>query len=161
MAGQSVLQSKSLQIHCISVSFCMFLISPTSINNSIQISMNNALFHLIKNDANLNILSVFVFILVFIFSCSGVERRKCNSLWHAGSADCRCLLGALLNSQYSGMQAGSGLVTLREAPPKLSPGSKGHCPNSDCTPPPSSGHSGALYFRTELSNFVKLPCWWL
>ena len=54
-------------------------------------------------------------------------------------------------------------LQLREAPPKLSPGSKGHCPNSDCPPPPlpSSGHSGALYFRTEMSNFVKSLCLWL
>ena len=50
-------------------------------------------------------------------------------------------------------------LDVREAPLKMSPGSKGHCPNSDCTPPPlSNGHSGALYFRTELSNFVKSPC---
>ena len=29
----------------------------------------------------------------------------------------------------------------------------GHCPNSDCTPPlHSNGHSGALYFRTDLSK---------
>ena len=49
---------------------------------------------------------------------------------------------------------------LREAPLNFSTGSNGHCPNSDCTPP-STGHSGALYFRTELSNFVKSTCWWL
>ena len=33
------------------------------------------------------------------------------------------------------------------------PGLFGHCPNSDCTPPlHSNGHSGALYFRTDLSK---------
>ena len=33
-------------------------------------------------------------------------------------------------------------VVVREAPLKLSPGSKGHCPNSDCTPrqPGTLGH---------------------
>ena len=50
---------------------------------------------------------------------------------------------------------------LREAPTKMSPLLFGHCPNCDCTPPPhSNGHSGALYFRTNLSNFVKSPFWW-
>ena len=68
-----------------------------------------------------------------------------SHFWTPGTLD-RCLEGANM--------------ALREAPPKLSPGSKGHCPNSDCTPPPlrSTGHSGALYFQTELSNFVKSPC---
>ena len=27
-------------------------------------------------------------------------------------------------------------------------------------PPHSTGHSGALYFQTNLSNFVKSPFWW-
>ena len=47
---------------------------------------------------------------------------------------------------------------LREAPTKKVPLLFGHCPKCDCTPPPhSTGHSGALYFRTNLSNFVKSP----
>ena len=49
-------------------------------------------------------------------------------------------------------------LLIMEAPLKLSTDLNGHCPNSDCTPPLSTGHSGALYFRTELSNFVKSPC---
>ena len=53
------------------------------------------------------------------------------------------------------------LQSLREAPTKKVPLLFGHCPNCDCTPPPhSTGHSGALYFQTNLSNFVKSPFWW-
>ena len=34
----------------------------------------------------------------------------------------------------------------------------GHCPNSDCTPPPhSNGHSGAHFSRADLSKFAKSP----
>ena len=41
----------------------------------------------------------------------------------------------------------------REAPLRKMQGPFGHCPNSDCTPPlHSNGHSGALYFRTDLSK---------
>ena len=47
---------------------------------------------------------------------------------------------------------------IREAPTKKVPLLFGHCPNCDCPPPPhSTGHSGALYFQTNLSNFVKSP----
>ena len=44
--------------------------------------------------------------------------------------------------------------SLREAPLKKTQGLFGHCPNSDCPPPPlhSNGHSGALYFWTDLSK---------
>ena len=47
---------------------------------------------------------------------------------------------------------------LREAPLKFTRGAFGHCPFSFCTTPPhSNGHSGALYFRADLSDFVKSP----
>ena len=47
------------------------------------------------------------------------------------------------------------LCMLREAPLRKTQGLFGHCPNSDCPPPPplhSNGHCGALYFRTDLSK---------
>ena len=54
------------------------------------------------------------------------------------------------------------LSILREAPRRLALHLFGHCPNSDYTPPPpphSNGHSGALFFRTDLSKFAKSPFW--
>ena len=46
---------------------------------------------------------------------------------------------------------------LREAPVRLVAPLFGHCPNSDYTPPHSNGHSGALFFRADLSKFAKSP----
>ena len=46
---------------------------------------------------------------------------------------------------------------LREAPLRLASPLFGHCPNSDCNPPPP--HSGALFFRADLSKFAKSPFW--
>ena len=44
---------------------------------------------------------------------------------------------------------------LREAPPKLSPGSKGHCPNSDCTPRPSVNRA---LWGTLFSDRIEQLC---
>ena len=46
-------------------------------------------------------------------------------------------------------------ISLREAPPKLSPGSKGHCPNSDCTPPPSVNRA---LWGTLFSDRIEQLC---
>merc|ERR1712110_951339 len=47
-----------------------------------------------------------------------------------------------------------GQFRIREAPFNLSPPLFGHCPNSNCTPPPhSNGHSGALFFRRDFTIF--------
>ena len=47
---------------------------------------------------------------------------------------------------------------VREAPIGLAAPLFGHCPNSDYPPPPhSNGHSGALFFRADLSKFAKSP----
>ena len=43
-------------------------------------------------------------------------------------------------------------LPFREAPLKQRSPLIGHCANSDCFPLHSNGHSGALYFRTDLSN---------
>ena len=45
-------------------------------------------------------------------------------------------------------------LRFREAPFRLAAPLFGHCPNSDCTPPHSNGHSGTLFFR---HNFTILP----
>ena len=51
--------------------------------------------------------------------------------------------------QFKGLR----VTLVREAPVWKLSGLFGHCPNSDCTPPlHSNGHSGALYFRTDLSK---------
>ena len=50
-------------------------------------------------------------------------------------------------------------LSFREAPLKQRSPLIGHCPNSDCFPLHSNGHSGALHFRVDLSKFVKLPFW--
>ena len=50
-----------------------------------------------------------------------------------------------------------GRTGLREAPIRLAAPLFGHCPNSDYTPPHSNGHSGALFFRADLSKFAKSP----
>ena len=50
-------------------------------------------------------------------------------------------------------------LSFREAPLKQRSPLIGHCPNSDCFPLHSNGHSGALYFRVDLSKFVKSPFW--
>ena len=62
---------------------------------------------------------------------------------------------------YIGIKDGQNLkelrlnkrARLREAPPKKIPKAFGHCPFSNCPPPPhSNGHSGALHFGKSAPN---------
>ena len=50
--------------------------------------------------------------------------------------------------------------TFREAPPNIASPLFGHCPNSDCTPPPALKRAlWGTFFRADLSKFAKSPFW--
>ena len=103
------------------------------------------------------------------FQLHNIDRKKlkesCHrweAVFHSIHSICSILFALLLaccaDQGAENKQIRQGL---REAPSKMSALLFGHCPKCDCTTPPHSiGHSGALYFRTNLSNFVKSPFWW-
>ena len=72
-----------------------------------------------------------------------------------GVATPRChhpqFLGITVLSGSTDDQILWNVAWLREAPLRKMQGLFGHCPNSDCTPPPPS-LKRALYFRTNLSK---------
>ena len=69
-----------------------------------------------------------------------------------------CVFKWLLKLTFDGYFYDPMASHIREAPIQLAAPLFGHCPNSNYTPPPhSNGHSGALFFRADLSKFAKSP----